>query len=298
MPGHGRYYRYQFDATIDGKAFSVDQYFKCYQQADFSEGDMRFHSKWYAAGAGVTAAQAAPGKVLLLDVRGHCLDTAEELPRSASLLLGAPAIDSLAEIDGALADQGIAIVRISSTPVAQAPRALGPSAAQAALKKSLMQSLPRMQRVYALTVPERVWTATPQSAAFADGLTRLTAASPDMQHGGYYDVAFPYAQQRRYQAEDVDPARRAPPRPLGYRDGVFRYPPAGGASLLNWYPMAAGAAEQAEVDYQGLRLQLRGGWEIYDPRTRELVLLARLTMLAPWGPPDGEDVIIGPAAGN
>ncbi len=299
VPGHTRSYLYRIDVSANGLPTSFEQYFECYQQSDLNEADGSFHRKWYRKGGGVTAGAVGPGLTLLFNVQGHCGDAAEELPRTALLAVGAPALERFYEISAELDQPDVAIQRVTVTPVQGAVKPLGPTPASVALKKTLMQTERHFHRVSIESLAEDVWATTDASRAYFARLQAPVAASADRGQQASDDpswVSFPYQRERKYKLRPQGPIPPELLPGLTYRDGVFYLPDSIARPGPIWYAVPAHVgADIAVVDYKGLRVEVKTLQEIYDPQTRSIVQLMRGPMLAPWGPPDDVDVLVGPA---
>ena len=302
LPGNSNNYQYEIDLTANGRHYTFQQYFVCYQQADLSEADMTFHRRTHASGTGITTADIGDGLVLLFQV-GECVGEQKELPRVASVLVDPLNPRWIYPVNGVLKEPSIVINHVTVKPVQRIERELGPTTEQIALKNLLREHQSGFQRVTARIIPREVWATSDQSRAYFGQFHSVTEAkvgeAPPVSGWPDSFVQFKFWRERTYQKGSLGQIVGLKEIELAYNGEAFEIPGHITDPLAVWYatpktqkdhPNTNNAPEFAVVTHKGALIKVKTLQEIFDPETQDILLLHNHYQGYPWGGPDDIDV--------
>jgi hypothetical protein len=303
LPGNSQYQRYEIDLSANGRHYTFQQFFRCYQQAEFSAADGNFHPTTRATGVGTTAADIGDGLVLLFEVQGCNSNEKTELPKTAKVLVNPNNPERIYSVIGILANPSIVINHVIVEPFQGANRELGPTPEQVALKEQVRDHQRGFQRVRARVIPYQVWATSDQSRAYFGHFQSVAVAkvgdAPPASGWPDQFVQFQFWKERAYQTGSDGRITGLSEFELVYNGEAFEVPDRTPDPAWVWYsteqtrndhPIPHYEPKFALVIYKGTLIRVKKAQEIFDPQTKNILLLVHWYEGYPWGGPDEIDV--------
>ncbi len=278
--GTTTYFKHELRVTIHGRPYDFVHYYKCSASTSLSEADMRLHSGLTATGAGEIIEDVGDGLLLRYVIVGDCFVG----PNEARTDILGRLIDTkkpvhIYEIFENLKAPGVVVQSQTITPVSNGNFDIGASKAESALSQSACRLPKYYFSVFAYVTPEDAWAVSDKTKEYFSRLKSVTAAriGEAWITSGRADtnVRFPDFDVRHYSKHDpqggIDFGR---PVQFDFVDGAFRPLPRD-TDLLNLgsYAIETNADGSVNVNYKGTSVTVNGLKEIYDPETKEILIL-------------------------
>lgn len=280
--GPTTYFKHELRLTIHGRPYDFIHYYKCSSSTSLSEADMRFHSGLRATGAGEIVEDVGEGLLLRYIVADDCFIGPNETKTDIlGRLINSNKPVHIYDIFENLNAPGVAILSQTITPVPNGNFDIGESKAESVLRQSVCKLPKYYFTVTAYVTPEDAWAGSDKAKDYFSRLKSVTSARigeawitsgrADME------VRFPDFQDRHYSKSTaqggIDFGR---PVQFDLVDGAFRPLPRD-TDLLNLgtYAVETNTDGSVNVNYKGTLITVFGLKEIYDPDTKEILLLSR-----------------------
>lgn len=311
VPSNSKYFRYEIELTANNRHYLFHQYFKCSEVAEFSEGDGKFHKHWRLSGSGISAADIGDNLVLFYAASGDCKSDSQQINSDANAF-GEHAVKVLENsvnperlylVQASRNNSPISIQRQSVQRMEKFDGDLGPSKAQIALKESVRDQQHGFQRVTARIIPYEVWATSDRSRAYFSQFQSVTIAkvgeAPPVSGWPDAFVQFQFWRDRAYKKGPAGEITGLKEFELVYKGDAFEVPDRSPETGQVWYattqtqtahPNPNNAPGFAVVNYKGTLIKVKSLQEIFDPQTRNILLLMNQYLPYPWGGPDEVDL--------
>ena len=304
LPGAVQYMRVDADLTANGRPYALRQFFRCYQQADFSEADAQFHRRVHAEGVGTIAVDVGDNLVVLLRTSvGGCDSDSPASRPEVSMLVNPGDPQRIYPVAGSIAAPDVKVHTLTVTKVASAERPIGPTAEQAALKELIRNRQHGFQRVSVRIIPPRLWATSENVRAYFRRYHAIAVAQvgEELPTSGLPNlvVRFRYAKDRAYQRDENGAVGELADSELIYGDDAFEMPSKLSGTPVVWYathetrdnhPNPNNAPAYALVRIKGMLVRIQGLQEVFDPDTQNILQFQTRYLAYPWGGPDDVDV--------
>lgn len=285
-------FRFELEGIADGRPFSLQQYYTCYQTAVLSAADGRYHKQWSGSGSGTQVAQVGDNLFIIYNAWGCDPNTPKKSVFAAVDSVENPKILHLFRVQPT--EPLITITKDRSVPVNASDASLGPPSAQIRLKETLRENQRGFQRVRARIIPYEIFATSDQTKAYFDKLNGIVIAAQQDQVPER--LVFPFFSHRDFpklrasseHRKDLAPSFNgeeftfeSTPIPLG---DVFYSTPETRGSKSPWVEPIA------RVRYKNARFEVRKLQEIYDHDLRAIIVFYNERQPYPWPSPEDADI--------
>ena len=187
-------FRFELEGISGDKSFSFQQYYTCYQTADLSAADGKFHKHWNASGSSTQVGQVAEDLFIIYNVWGCNSNTSKKSVIAAVDSIEKPTILYLFRVQPI--EPLLTITKDRSVPVGRSEVSLGPSSTQVQLKEKLRENQNGFQRVTAKIIPYEIFATANQSKEYFDKQTEIAIA--EQQNRAPCDRVFPFFSERDF----------------------------------------------------------------------------------------------------